>query len=49
MSPHPLFIWEGWEDSELDSEILTLKTDEMPAFSCLVGTAGGIASYFIGE
>lgn len=40
MSPHLLFIWEGPADSELDSEILTPQTDEMPAFPGLVGTAG---------
>ena len=39
MSLRLLFLWEGRADSELDSEILTLKTDEMPAFSCLAGAA----------
>lgn len=39
-SPHLPFIWEGPTDRELDSEILTLKTNEMPAFSCLARTAG---------
>lgn len=31
---------KGPTDRELDSEILTLKTNEMPAFPCLAGTAG---------